>query len=131
MCSLFHISPDSPKFRVTRARIQSRSQQKALEVLQESTQHLVIDRERLVRLLDTTVELTEDYTVSRLEKLHSIFSQSIYQHRLDVDKTQMIQVGVYGFIYSFGPMGPGTHWISYHCVQMHFMSPDHYFAWQV
>ena len=81
---------------MTRARIQSRSQQKALEVLQESTQHVVVDRERLVRLLDTTVELTEDHNVSRLEKLHSIFSQSIYQHRLDTDKTRMIQVWFYG-----------------------------------
>ena len=86
------IVTDSPKFRVTRARIQSRSQQKALEILQEGSEPVMVDRERLVRLLDMTVELTEDYTVSRLEKLHSIFSQSIYQHRLESDKTSMIQV---------------------------------------
>ena len=87
-----HITSDSPKFRVTRARIQSRSQQKALETLQEAVQPVIVDRERLVRLLDTTVELTADYTVSRLEKLHSIYCQSIYQHRLEADKTQLIQV---------------------------------------
>ena len=92
---IYALFTDSPKFRVTRARIQSRSQQKALEVLQESTQHMVVDRERLVRLLDTTVEVTEDYNVSRLEKLHSIFSQCIYQHRLDADKTQLIQVNLH------------------------------------
>ena len=86
------VSADSPKFRVTRSRIQSRSQQKALEILHESSQPVLVDRERLVCLLDSAVELTEGYTVSRLEKLHSIFSQSIYQHRLEFDKTQMIQV---------------------------------------
>ena len=89
---IFFVSADSPKFRVTRSRIQSRSQQKALEILQESSQPVLVDRERLVHLLDSVVELTEGYTVSRLEKLHSIFSQSIYQHRLEFDKTQMIQV---------------------------------------
>uniref|UniRef100_A0A8C7JDQ5 ATPase family AAA domain-containing protein 2 n=1 Tax=Oncorhynchus kisutch TaxID=8019 RepID=A0A8C7JDQ5_ONCKI len=38
-------------------------------------------------LLDTVVQRSEGYSVERLERLFSLLSQCIYQHRLDYDKT--------------------------------------------
>lgn len=43
-------------------------------------------------LLDTVVQRTEGYSVERLERLFSLLSQCIYQHRLDYDKTRLQEV---------------------------------------
>uniref|UniRef100_A0A8C8H4S3 ATPase family AAA domain-containing protein 2 n=1 Tax=Oncorhynchus tshawytscha TaxID=74940 RepID=A0A8C8H4S3_ONCTS len=48
---------------------------------------LVVDHQRLTALLDTVVQRSEGYSVERLERLFSLLSQCIYQHRLDYDKT--------------------------------------------
>uniref|UniRef100_A0A673ZGD5 ATPase family AAA domain-containing protein 2 n=1 Tax=Salmo trutta TaxID=8032 RepID=A0A673ZGD5_SALTR len=42
-----------------------------------------------VALLDTVVQRSEGYSVERLERLFSLLSQCIYQHRLDYDKTRL------------------------------------------
>ncbi|XP_060557412.1 ATPase family AAA domain-containing protein 2-like isoform X2 [Ruditapes philippinarum] len=81
----------SPIVHVTRSRVQTRAQEKAVEVINELKQPLVIDRERLVRLLDLTVLLTEDYIIPRLEKLYTLFAQCVYEHRQDYNKTALIE----------------------------------------
>uniref|UniRef100_A0A8C7J932 ATPase family AAA domain-containing protein 2 n=1 Tax=Oncorhynchus kisutch TaxID=8019 RepID=A0A8C7J932_ONCKI len=43
-------------------------------------------------LLDTVVQRSEGYSVERLERLFSLLSQCIYQHRLDYDKTLLLEV---------------------------------------
>uniref|UniRef100_A0A8C7GCP3 ATPase family AAA domain-containing protein 2 n=1 Tax=Oncorhynchus kisutch TaxID=8019 RepID=A0A8C7GCP3_ONCKI len=43
-------------------------------------------------LLDTVVQRSEGYSVERLERLFSLLSQCIYQHRLDYDKTRLQEV---------------------------------------
>uniref|UniRef100_A0A674MIX8 ATPase family AAA domain-containing protein 2 n=1 Tax=Takifugu rubripes TaxID=31033 RepID=A0A674MIX8_TAKRU len=43
----------------------------------------------LQALLDTVVEKSEGYTVEQLERLYSLLSQCIYQHRREYDKTQL------------------------------------------
>uniref|UniRef100_A0A4W5PQK7 ATPase family AAA domain-containing protein 2 n=1 Tax=Hucho hucho TaxID=62062 RepID=A0A4W5PQK7_9TELE len=48
--------------------------------------------ERLSALLDTVVQRSEGYSVERLERLFSLLSQCIYQHRLDYDKTLLLEV---------------------------------------
>ncbi|XP_053394851.1 ATPase family AAA domain-containing protein 2-like [Mercenaria mercenaria] len=85
------IKPSSPVFHVTRSRTQTRAQERAVEVLNEMMEPLVIDHERLVRLLDLTVLLTEDYNIPRLEKLYSRLAQCIYEHRLEYNKTAMVE----------------------------------------
>lgn len=81
----------SPVLHVTRSRTQTRAQERAAEILNELKEPLVVDRERLVRLLDLTVLLTEGYIVPRLEKLYSLFAQCIFQHREEYNKTTMIE----------------------------------------
>uniref|UniRef100_A0A673ZKG1 ATPase family AAA domain-containing protein 2 n=1 Tax=Salmo trutta TaxID=8032 RepID=A0A673ZKG1_SALTR len=53
---------------------------------------LVVDQQRLTALLDTVVQRSEGYSVERLERLFSLLSQCIYQHRLDYDKTRLQEV---------------------------------------
>nr|XP_046154722.1 ATPase family AAA domain-containing protein 2B isoform X2 [Oncorhynchus gorbuscha] len=52
---------------------------------------LVVDHQRLTALLDTVVQKSEGYSVERLERLFSLLSQCIYQHRLDYDKTLLLE----------------------------------------
>ncbi|XP_071269069.1 ATPase family AAA domain-containing protein 2B isoform X1 [Salvelinus alpinus] len=59
---------------------------------------LVVDHQRLTvcvllsqALLDTVVQRSEGYSVERLERLFSLLSQCIYQHRLDYDKTLLLE----------------------------------------
>ncbi|KAJ8340659.1 hypothetical protein SKAU_G00352920 [Synaphobranchus kaupii] len=52
---------------------------------------LVVDHERLQGLLEQVVVKTELYTVEQLERLFSLLSQCIYQHRKDYNKTRMTQ----------------------------------------
>ncbi|KAL3869832.1 hypothetical protein ACJMK2_042465 [Sinanodonta woodiana] len=77
-------------YRVTRGRMQTKAQQKAMEILENPPPPLVVDRHRLIKLLDLVVEQTEDYTVEELEKLYSLFSHCIFEHRHSYNKTQMI-----------------------------------------
>lgn len=99
---------------------------KALQILNEESPPLVVDRDKLqvchfafnfpfffsVRseekidsivfhfnqeLLDKVVAKTEGYEVYKLEKLYAVLCQSIYRHRHDYNKTALIQVGSVSF----------------------------------
>ncbi|KAG9282866.1 ATPase family AAA domain-containing protein 2B [Astyanax mexicanus] len=53
---------------------------------------LVVDHQKLEALLDQVVVKSEGYSVDQLERLYSLLSQCIYQHRRDYDKTHLIEV---------------------------------------
>ncbi|XP_041358072.1 ATPase family AAA domain-containing protein 2-like isoform X2 [Gigantopelta aegis] len=78
-------------FRVTRTRIQTKDQEKALEVLESPIPPLIVDQQRLHNLLQRIVLVTDNYTVGRLEKLHSVLSQCVFKHRKQNDKTHLIK----------------------------------------
>ncbi|XP_071378344.1 ATPase family AAA domain-containing protein 2B [Centroberyx affinis] len=52
---------------------------------------LVVDHQRLLALLDVVVKRSEGYSVEQLERLYSLLSQCIYQHRREYDKTQLLE----------------------------------------
>ncbi|XP_034555220.1 ATPase family AAA domain-containing protein 2B isoform X2 [Notolabrus celidotus] len=52
---------------------------------------VVVDHQRLSCLLDTVVKKSEGYSVEQLERLYSLLSQCIYQHRREYDKTQLLE----------------------------------------
>ncbi|XP_055482034.1 ATPase family AAA domain-containing protein 2B isoform X4 [Psammomys obesus] len=52
---------------------------------------LVVDHERLKKLLDLLVDKSNNLTVDQLERLYSLLSQCIYRHRKDYDKTQLVE----------------------------------------
>ncbi|KAI3361362.1 hypothetical protein L3Q82_013546 [Scortum barcoo] len=66
---------------------------KALQILDQETPPLVVDRDKLKELLERVVSKTEGYEVYKLEKLYALLCQSIYRHRRDYNKTALIQVG--------------------------------------
>lgn len=43
-------------------------------------------------LLDTVVKKSEGYSVEQLERLYSLLSQCIYQHRREYEKAQLLEV---------------------------------------
>ncbi|NWH56373.1 ATD2B protein, partial [Geococcyx californianus] len=52
---------------------------------------VVVDHDRLKKLLDLVVKNSENLTVDQLERLYSLLSQCIYRHRRDYDKSQLIE----------------------------------------
>uniref|UniRef100_A0A8C9UWU0 ATPase family AAA domain-containing protein 2 n=1 Tax=Spermophilus dauricus TaxID=99837 RepID=A0A8C9UWU0_SPEDA len=52
---------------------------------------LIVDRERLKKLLDLLVDKSNNLTVDQLERLYSLLSQCIYRHRKDYDKSQLVE----------------------------------------
>ncbi|KFV49696.1 ATPase family AAA domain-containing protein 2B, partial [Gavia stellata] len=52
---------------------------------------VVVDRDRLKKLLDLVVKKSDNLTVDQLERLYSLLSQCIYRHRRDYDKSQLIE----------------------------------------
>ncbi|KAM7368152.1 hypothetical protein PAMP_014399 [Pampus punctatissimus] len=52
---------------------------------------VVVDHERLSALLDTVVKKSDGYSVEQLERLYSLLSQCIFQHRRKYDKTQLLE----------------------------------------
>ncbi|XP_044026382.1 ATPase family AAA domain-containing protein 2B isoform X2 [Siniperca chuatsi] len=52
---------------------------------------VVVDHERLSALLDVVVKKSEGYSVEQLERLYSLLSQCIYQHRREYEKTQLLE----------------------------------------
>ncbi|XP_076098505.1 ATPase family AAA domain-containing protein 2-like isoform X2 [Mytilus galloprovincialis] len=81
----------SPKFRATRSRLQTEDHEHALQILEEEAMPVIVDQERLNKLLDNTVALTKNYRIEKLEKLYSLYSNCIYCYRQDHDKTSMIE----------------------------------------
>uniref|UniRef100_A0A8C9XAD9 ATPase family AAA domain-containing protein 2 n=1 Tax=Sander lucioperca TaxID=283035 RepID=A0A8C9XAD9_SANLU len=55
---------------------------------------LVVDHQRLLALLDMVVKKSEGYSVEQLERLYSLLSQCIYQHRREYEKTQLLEVRI-------------------------------------
>uniref|UniRef100_A0A8C3SJF8 ATPase family AAA domain containing 2B n=1 Tax=Chelydra serpentina TaxID=8475 RepID=A0A8C3SJF8_CHESE len=53
---------------------------------------LVVDHDRLKKLLDLLVKRSNNLTVDQLERLYSLLSQCIYRHRKDYDKSQLVEV---------------------------------------
>lgn len=64
---------------------------KALQILEQETPPLVVDRDGLKELLERVVTKTESYEVYKLEKLYALLCQSIYRHRRNYNKTLLIQ----------------------------------------
>ncbi|XP_037533049.1 ATPase family AAA domain-containing protein 2 [Nematolebias whitei] len=64
---------------------------KAVQILDQETPPLVVDRNRLKELLDRIVTQTEGYEVYKLEKLYALLCQNIYRHRRDHNKTALMQ----------------------------------------
>uniref|UniRef100_A0A8C0U3V2 ATPase family AAA domain containing 2B n=1 Tax=Cyanistes caeruleus TaxID=156563 RepID=A0A8C0U3V2_CYACU len=56
---------------------------------------VVVDHDRLKKLLDLVVKKSDNLTVDQLERLYSLLSQCIYRHRRDYDKSQLIEVMLY------------------------------------
>ncbi|XP_041831829.1 ATPase family AAA domain-containing protein 2B isoform X2 [Melanotaenia boesemani] len=52
---------------------------------------VVVDHQRLLALLDMVIKKSEGYSVEQLERLYSVLSQCIYQHRREYDKTQLLE----------------------------------------
>ncbi|KAM7173555.1 ATPase family AAA domain-containing protein 2B isoform 3-T3 [Macrochelys suwanniensis] len=52
---------------------------------------LVVDHDRLKKLLDLLVKRSNNLTVDQLERLYSLLSQCIYRHRKDYDKSQLVE----------------------------------------
>ncbi|XP_078611325.1 ATPase family AAA domain-containing protein 2-like isoform X2 [Branchiostoma floridae x Branchiostoma japonicum] len=80
--------------RVTRSQTSSlpvQKVEKVLQVLEEPTPDFVVDKEGLGALLEETVQLTDGYSVERLERLYSVIARCIYQYRKVYDRTQLLQ----------------------------------------
>lgn len=52
---------------------------------------VVVDHQRLLALLDAAVRKSEGFSVEQLERLYSVLSQSIFQHRREYDKSQLLE----------------------------------------
>ncbi|XP_041105794.1 ATPase family AAA domain-containing protein 2B-like isoform X2 [Polyodon spathula] len=64
---------------------------KSPETPTEPTPPVIVNRERLASLLQLVTKKSENYTVDQLERLFSLLSQCIYQHRRDYDKTHLTE----------------------------------------
>ncbi|KAG8445712.1 hypothetical protein GDO86_010484 [Hymenochirus boettgeri] len=63
----------------------------ALEAALVPDPPLVVDHDRLQRLLDVLVKKSNNITVDQLERWYSLLSQCIYQHRKEYDKTKLVE----------------------------------------
>ncbi|XP_066501589.1 ATPase family AAA domain-containing protein 2-like [Hoplias malabaricus] len=63
----------------------------AMRILEQRSQPLIVDHNKLKELLQKVVSKTEGYEVDRLEKLYALLCQSIYRHRRNYDKTALTQ----------------------------------------
>ncbi|OWF52018.1 ATPase family AAA domain-containing protein 2B [Mizuhopecten yessoensis] len=81
----------SPGIRMTRSRLQTKEQERALAILEAPSEPVVIDENRLSSLLETLVRITHNLDVEKLEKLYSMLSQCIYHHREEFDKTVLTE----------------------------------------
>ncbi|XP_056151162.1 ATPase family AAA domain-containing protein 2B [Lampris incognitus] len=96
---------DQDKEGGSKVKICQRSQLKQLQGLAQKTEEepqqspppppppppLVVDHQRLSALLNVVVKKSDGYSVEQLERLYSLLSQCIYQHRREYDKTQLLE----------------------------------------
>ncbi|XP_069776370.1 ATPase family AAA domain-containing protein 2-like isoform X2 [Narcine bancroftii] len=85
-CSILHVTR-SKKAQVEQQPI---NVEKPMMVLSEDTPPVIVDHKRLMDLWKLITLETEGYTVTHLEKLYAVLSQSIYYHRKEFDKTLLI-----------------------------------------
>ena len=120
-CSFLSPTSAGPSFARTRSRTQNPLQLSALAALEAEARSVQVDKERLGQLLSTVVAHTKGFTVERLQHLHSVLSCAIYNHRLHVDKTQLLQVRAglsrLGVGIRMPPRGVGS--VSYSRVPLH------------
>ncbi|XP_018543885.1 ATPase family AAA domain-containing protein 2 isoform X1 [Lates calcarifer] len=64
---------------------------RSVEVLDDDTPPLVVDRSKLKGLLNRAVDKTEGAEVEPLEKLYALLAQCIYRHRNNYNKAELIQ----------------------------------------
>ena len=85
--------------------MQCLTRQRALEILDESVHEVIVDQNRLHQLLDKTVMKTEGCNIEKLDKIYSMMSQCIYQHRFNPDKTHLLHVSILSYsIHTTGRM---------------------------
>ncbi|XP_070555264.1 ATPase family AAA domain-containing protein 2-like isoform X2 [Ptychodera flava] len=82
---------ETPPIRMTRSRSANAQALRAFQILEEPIPALVVDHEKLKNLLEYTVEITKNFNIENLERLHSALSQCVYSHRRNYDKTQLIE----------------------------------------
>ncbi|XP_074642373.1 ATPase family AAA domain-containing protein 2-like [Tubulanus polymorphus] len=84
-------SEETLTFRLTRARKNSGpNTARARQILENPVPSLIVDKDELRNLLQSTVERTRGYNVEKLERLHCMFSQCIFEHRRNYDKSALI-----------------------------------------
>uniref|UniRef100_UPI0037E736EF ATPase family AAA domain-containing protein 2B n=1 Tax=Semicossyphus pulcher TaxID=241346 RepID=UPI0037E736EF len=96
-----NVEEDQDKEGGSKARKRIRSLSEQLKGSEERTEEqppplpphppVVVDHLQLSALLDTAVKKSEGYSVEQLERLYSLLSQCIYQHRREYDKTQLLE----------------------------------------
>ncbi|XP_028294989.1 ATPase family AAA domain-containing protein 2B isoform X2 [Gouania willdenowi] len=67
------------------------AEQTEVELVVPPRPPVVVDHKRLQALLDQVVNKSEGYSVEQLERLYSVLSQCIYQHRREYNKTQLLE----------------------------------------
>ncbi|KAF4803144.1 ATPase family AAA domain-containing protein 2 [Turdus rufiventris] len=55
------------------------------------TPEVSVDYSELRQVLDSIIVVTENFSISRMERLYALLSQCIYQHREDDDKTELVK----------------------------------------
>uniref|UniRef100_A0A667XCX8 ATPase family AAA domain containing 2 n=1 Tax=Myripristis murdjan TaxID=586833 RepID=A0A667XCX8_9TELE len=81
--------------RATKAAMEQRQQfnmDRATQILNKEAPPLVVNHNTLRELLGSAVSRSEGLEVNELEKLYTRLAQSIYRHRRNHDKTQLIQI---------------------------------------
>ncbi|XP_030838700.1 ATPase family AAA domain-containing protein 2 isoform X2 [Strongylocentrotus purpuratus] len=63
----------------------------ARNILDEPVPELVVDHDRLKRLLESVTLATTNFNIEKLERMYSVLSHHVYRHRMDYDKTELIQ----------------------------------------
>ncbi|XP_038656120.1 ATPase family AAA domain-containing protein 2B isoform X1 [Scyliorhinus canicula] len=65
--------------------------EQVLEDSSEPTPPVILDHVRLKHLLQLATQKSNNFTVDQLEKLYSLFSQCIYRHRKEYDKSHLLE----------------------------------------
>ncbi|GCB74482.1 hypothetical protein scyTo_0003572 [Scyliorhinus torazame] len=65
--------------------------EQVLEDSSEPTPPIILDHVRLKHVLQLAIKKSNNFTVDQLEKLYSLFSQCIYRHRKEYDKSHLLE----------------------------------------
>ena len=86
----FPLAQSPAKLRVTRSA--DLNTQKAIEILNTKQPEHVISKDKLKRLATRAVQLSRGFNVEKLQRMYSVLSATMYQHRKAYDKTRMVSV---------------------------------------